>query len=139
RAHVADLVEKQRSAVGLANASGAIACGTGKSSLHMPEELAFEELGGNGRAIDRDERFPAACAVLMQRARDHFLAGARLAGDQHSGIGARGQADQLLHLTHTLAVADEALPALLDRLFRPTRFGLQRLINDALDVLASDR
>jgi len=39
KAHVADLVEKQRAAVGSSNLPGAVRKGAGETPFHMPEEL----------------------------------------------------------------------------------------------------
>jgi hypothetical protein len=106
-------------------APGSIARRPGKGALHIPEKLALEQLRRDGRTIHRDERFIGADAVVMQRARDHFLAGAGFASDEERGIGDRRQADQFLHPAHTLAAADKSLAARLGRLFRRARPGPQ--------------
>ncbi len=48
----------------------------------MAEQLGLEQLVGQRAAVDRDEG-PAASARAVRMAREHLLAGARLAGDQH--------------------------------------------------------
>src|SRR5437899_1601250 len=63
--HVADLVEKQRSALGLPKGSCPVVRRAGEGSPHMAEELALDELGRNGGAVDGDERLAAAMAVVV--------------------------------------------------------------------------
>ncbi|KAL0572099.1 hypothetical protein ABG067_009295, partial [Albugo candida] len=48
----------------------------------MPEDLGFEHVGGDARAVDDDEA-TAAPRRVMDRARHSFLARAPLATDQH--------------------------------------------------------
>jgi len=56
----------------------------------MPEQLAFNQLVRKRAAIDRDELAPTSVAVLVDRARDEFLACAGLAGNQNrSGYASR--------------------------------------------------
>jgi hypothetical protein len=43
---------------------------------------------GDGRAVDRDEGLARARTGTMDEPRQHFLAGAGLADDQHRAIGA---------------------------------------------------
>src|SRR6185437_11969643 len=62
-AHVADLIEKQRAAFGDLEAAFAGRDGAGEGALLVTEELRLEELGGNGAAVDGDERPVAARAA----------------------------------------------------------------------------
>ena len=58
--HVADLIEKQRSALGFSK--GPVrSLWRREGALHMAEQLAFHELGRDGSAVDGDER---ACAAM---------------------------------------------------------------------------
>jgi hypothetical protein len=50
----------------------------------VAKQFALEQRLGNRRAIHRDERFIRAVAVLVNRARHQFLAGAGLAANQHA-------------------------------------------------------
>jgi hypothetical protein len=52
---LADLVEKQRPAVGLDEKPAARAVGAGKGALGVAEELALQELLGDRAAVDRQE------------------------------------------------------------------------------------
>ena len=55
-AHVADLVEEQRAAVGLLELPGAIGDRAGERALHVAEQLALDQLARNRRAVHLDER-----------------------------------------------------------------------------------
>ncbi|MNZ41946.1 hypothetical protein D3C78_595080 [compost metagenome] len=74
----------------------------------MTEQFAFKQLGRNGPAIDRHERRFAALGVVMQVARNHFLAGAGLAEDQHAGVGVGHLLHHLPHLLDRTAGAHQA-------------------------------
>jgi hypothetical protein len=57
----------------------------------MSEQLAFNQLVRKRSAVDRDELALTAIAVLVDRARDKFLACAGLACNQNrSGYSSRG-------------------------------------------------
>ena len=53
----------------------------------MTEELAFDQAGGQRRAVDADERTVATRAALVDGAREEFLAGAGFAEQKHGAIG----------------------------------------------------
>ena len=61
--------------------------GAGEGALFVPEQLALQELRGDGPAVDRDERAVAALGMIVQVARHHLLAGPGLAGDEDFGVG----------------------------------------------------
>ena len=81
--HVADLVQKQRSALGLLEAPAALLLRAGKSPALVTEQLRLEQVLGHRSRIDGDERARCARTVAVQRARHQFLAGPGLASDQH--------------------------------------------------------
>ena len=60
QAHVADLVEKQRSLVRLLELPGAVGNRSREGSLHVPEELALDQLTRDRGAIHLDERLGGA-------------------------------------------------------------------------------
>ena len=89
RHHLGDLVEEQRAAMRQLEAALSALDRAGERALLVPEDLALEERLGNRRAVDRHERLSRALTELVDRLRDHLLAGARLAADQHRrGVGA---------------------------------------------------
>ena len=111
RAHRPDFVEKQRALVRLLEASLTVADGAGERAAHVAEELGLEQRLGNRAAVQRDEPVHAPRAVVMNRARDDFLAGAGLAGDQDRAVGRRDGLEQLEQPLHRPALADDAFEA----------------------------
>jgi hypothetical protein len=105
--HVADLVEEKRAAVRIFEAPALLADGAGERAFFMAEQLGFEKVAGNGTAIDRDIGLGCAVAFKMDGASDHFLAAARRAGDDHRSRARRDLADEVAHLDHRAADADE--------------------------------
>ncbi|EWS52847.1 hypothetical protein X551_04363 [Methylibium sp. T29] len=93
----ADLVEEQRAAVGALEAAGPVAHGAGVGALLHPEQLGLHQLFGDGRAVDGDEGPGRARADAVQAARQHLLAHAALALEQHGGLGVGGAADHVAH------------------------------------------
>ena len=79
---LADLVEQQRPSVGLPRHAGVIAQGPREGAAPVAEQLGLEQLGRQRGAVDAHERPGGARPALVQRAREHLLAGACLAGDQ---------------------------------------------------------
>src|SRR2546429_9443466 len=62
-------------------------------SLFVAEKLGFNQLGGNGRAIQGDERMGAARRLFVNGARDKFFPGARLAQDANARFAGRDARD----------------------------------------------
>ena len=79
----------------------------------MAEQLGFQEILGQGRAIDRDKRREAPPAVEMKRARDQFLAGAALAQHQYGAVAIRHPLHQAKHLLHGGGPAHNLIEAVL--------------------------
>jgi hypothetical protein len=55
----------------------------------VTEQRGLEHVVGDRRTVDRDERLAGAMRLLVDVARQHFLAGTGLAGNQHRGVAAR--------------------------------------------------
>src|SRR5689334_21253466 len=89
------LIEKQRAAIGQLEAPDAPLAGAGECALHMPEQLALHEPGGNSAAVELDHRAVPSRALLVYGARDQFLAGSCFAVDQHGGVGRCDECDFL--------------------------------------------
>src|SRR6056297_3317075 len=81
--HLADLIEKQGSAISLTKQSGPGPLGARKSARRMAEELAFEQIGRHAGAVDRQKGFARALAFGMEGAGYQVFAGTGLAADQH--------------------------------------------------------
>src|SRR5690606_29100975 len=81
---LADLVQEDGAAVGELEAAYTVPMRAGERALHVPEELALEQLVGDRRAVDLHEGPVAARAARMDHVRDELLADARLTLDQHA-------------------------------------------------------
>ncbi|MNN13033.1 hypothetical protein D3C81_1260500 [compost metagenome] len=105
--HALDLVEEQGAAVGMFQLADALALGAGERAALMTEQLAFEQLLGDRRAVEGDEGLAGPWPEVVQAARDQFLAAAGFAADQHvdrrrrqiqhlpaQGLQGRGDAEQ---------------------------------------------
>ena len=106
-AHVADLVEEQRAAVGLLEAADALAIGAGEGALLVTEQLGFEQVLLQRRAVHLDEVARRPQRVVMDRAGDQLLAGAGFAANQHGRIALGHLADHVEDAAERLAAADD--------------------------------
>ena len=68
---------------------GPVGGGAGEGASHVAEQLALEQLLGNGGAIDGGEVLLGPRAHPVDGAGQDFLAGPALAGDEHRGVVAR--------------------------------------------------
>ena len=73
----------------------------------MAEQFTFEQIFRDRRTVQSDERTigPARCA--MQMPRHHFLAGARLAGDQYRRSRPRDPIGELQDIKHSPILHNE--------------------------------
>ena len=92
---LADLVQEQRAAVGQLEAALVLANRARERALLVPEQLAFDEAGRDGRAVDLHQQPLAPRAGLVDRPRDQLLAGSGLARDEDGGVGRRDHGDAL--------------------------------------------
>ena len=99
----------------LASSKRPIRCadGAGEGPLLVPEQLALEQPGRNGGAIQFHERAFAARAQLVDRARHELLARSGFAGDEHRGIGRRHRLDFAQHAGERAASPDDLLELVL--------------------------
>ena len=109
--HFGQLVQEQRAAVGRLEQAGLVAVGAGERALPVAEHLGFEQRLRQRGAVDRHHLLLDAAAVRVDELRDHFLAGARFAGDEHRGVGRGDLAGQLDRLAEERRDADERSPA----------------------------
>ena len=87
QAHLADLVEEQHAAGGQLDLARLGLLRAREGATLVAEELGLEQLLGERRAVQRDERAALARGGLVDEARDDLLAGAGLAADQDGRIG----------------------------------------------------
>ena len=107
RRHVADFIHEDGSAVGLLELADAAAVGAGERAALVAEKLAFQQRLGNRRAVDGQQRGPAAAAVLVNGPGNHLLARSALAQNQHGHVLRGDPADRLVQLLHGRRVADQ--------------------------------
>src|SRR5260370_39650095 len=81
--HFANLIEKNRSALGELKAAGASLESAGEGALFMTEDFAFDQGLWNGGAIDGYERTVTARAQFVDGARHELFACAAGARDEH--------------------------------------------------------
>ena len=104
---IADLVQKQRSALGRLHSPRAVSLRICEATLAMAEEFAFEKRFRHGAEVDGDERLLRPARLAMDLARDEFLAGAVLAEDQDIGIGGCRPRDERQHALHRRRIAEQ--------------------------------
>ena len=107
--HFGNFVEQQRAAVGLLELAGLGRLRAGEGALLVAEQCRFQQVVGNRRAVDGDERPLGARRLVVDVAGEHFLAGTRFAGQQHRGIGPRHARGQQQHLAGPRVGRDHAL------------------------------
>ncbi len=110
--HLPDLVEEEGAAVSQLEFADPLGHGAGEGAALVAEELALQQVLGDGGAVDGDEELLGARAVLVDGAGDELLAGAALAGDEDGGVGRRDLPDGLVDALHGGRGADDGLVAL---------------------------
>ena len=83
--------------------------GARERALRVAEQLRLGERLGNGRRVEGDEPLIRARAVVVDRPRDQFLAGAGLALNQHGAVHRRHELQALEHRLHRGALADDVV------------------------------
>ena len=89
----ADLIEKQRAAIGQFELATARAGRAGEGAAHVAEQLAFHQRLGQGGAVEADQRLVPTVGLLVNRLGDQFLAYARFAADQYGKLTFGDQID----------------------------------------------
>jgi len=103
-----NFIEKQRAAAGVIKQALAARRGAGKSAFDMTEQFGLDQLFGDRRAVDGNERPLGAQAHAVQGACGELLAGARFAMDQHGRRRRRDALDAGADITDRGRVADHA-------------------------------
>ncbi|MCY1351773.1 hypothetical protein D9M69_380490 [compost metagenome] len=124
--HLGNLVEQNGAAVGQLELARLGGDGTGEGALLVAEQGSLEHVVGNRRTVDGDERIIGARRLLVNVARQHFLAGAGLAGDQHGGIAARHPCRQFEQLPASRFVRHRTVAVDRQAALRVTRHQLQQ-------------
>ena len=111
RVQVADFVQKQRASVGQFEFSAARRRGSGERAFFVAEQLALDQLRGNRRAVDFDERAGGERTFRVDVRGQQFLSRARFAVQQHARIAARGHGGLFQHSLERGACSDHARAA----------------------------
>jgi hypothetical protein len=104
---VADFIEEDGAAVGQLEAANPVGHGPGESPLAVTEELAFNQILGNGRTVDGHKIATAPLRLLMQGSRHQLFAGATFASNHDGGRRIGHPCDHGPHCQSGLALADE--------------------------------
>ena len=141
KAHVADLVQKKRSSIGLLELPALHGGGPSERPLFVPEQLALDQRLGNRGAVDGDEGPLGPRAAQMHGSCNQFLTRPVLPSDEYPAVRRPGRLDQLPQLLHGRRLSDQLeLPLhggpqrlvlllqsmLLERMFHPQRDVFQR-------------
>ncbi len=89
----------------------------------MAEQLALDQVVGDGRAVHRDERPRRAVAVPKNAPRDELLARAALARDHDGDVAGGDLPDRLEHFLHRRGTANNALLVVVGVQARPVVAG----------------
>ena len=82
-----DFIKEQSAAVGSFNQADLARVRVGEGAFLEAEQLTLNQVGGQCRAVDLDERRLGAGAALVAGARHEFLAGASFTQHQNRGSG----------------------------------------------------
>ncbi len=81
-----DFVEEEGAGLGQFDEAGAAAGGAGEGAGFVAEEFVFDQVVGDGAAVDGDEGFVGAGAEVVDGAGEDLLAGAGFTGDEDAGV-----------------------------------------------------
>ncbi len=80
-----------------------------KAPRTCPKSSDSSSVSGNRGAVHLDQRHLALCAVIVNRARDHFLAGAGFPSDEDGALRLRDDSRGADDLLHAPVLADDAV------------------------------
>lgn len=96
----ADLIEEQRAAAGAFEDAVAAGNGAGEGAAFVTEELAFDESGREGGAVDREERPAGAAAVDVDAAGDGLLGDSAFTKEEIVDSGGRDLGEKRQNVQH---------------------------------------
>ena len=134
RRHLADLVEQQRAPLGHLEEAFLVQRRARERALLVAEELRLDQIFGDRRAVDLDERPLRPLAVVVDGVGDQFLARAVLALDEDVRLARRDALDELEQILHLLALADDVVEPvpIVQPLFQLLVLVEERLLLDGL-------
>ena len=104
---LANLVEEHCAAVGSLDGTLARGAGAGEGTTGMSEELALEQIVGEGRAVHDDVRSRSSRRCFVNRTTDDLFARTGLTADEDGDVGPRDARERGKELTHRVALAEE--------------------------------
>src|ERR1700678_2060928 len=113
--NVSHFVQKQGSLMGHFEAPNLLRDRSGEGAPLVTEQFTFQEIKGNSRAIQLDERTSASRAYIVNGMGDEFLACASFALNQNRGVGGRNRANQVQRFDQSRAAPDDSVKFLLLR------------------------
>ena len=120
---ISDLVEEQRAALRHLDLAGHATISARERPALVTEQLAFHELHGQRRAIDRDERARLARRVDMDRPGKEAFSRTGLAAEEHRRIGLRRERHALIDRAQLVAPSHDAIERPSQREPRARRLG----------------
>ncbi len=108
-----DLVQEQRTVVGLLEQPGPVDVGAGESAFDVSEKLGLQQVLRDGATVDRHEGPRGSRARPVDQARDELLARPALARDQHRRGVLGHLGSELDGLPHPGALGDDLGEALV--------------------------
>src|SRR6266404_4857210 len=111
KAHIPDLIEEKRAAMGRLEKALPVFVSAGESSLHVTEQFRLQQSLWERTAVNGDEGSLGPNAILMNGAGHQFFAGPALSGDENA---ARLRSNGLNHVedgAHVRALPDDVVQA----------------------------
>ena len=87
--HFGDFIEQQSAALSLFKLTGMGISRASEGSAFVAEQQRFEHVLWDGCAVDCDKLAGMTGGTVVDKASQHFFAGARFARDHHRAIGDR--------------------------------------------------
>ena len=112
---IANLVDEERPAVGLLEEPRQRRDGPGEGAALVPEERRLQQVRGDGRAVEDDERSGRARPRLVQRLGEDLLAGPGLALDDDGDVGRGDAIDERIEAPDLVARSHERRRSASDR------------------------
>ncbi len=143
---LADLIEKERAAVGFLEFAGTFIDSARERPLFMAEQNAFDQIFWDRTAVDGDEGAADAIALALNSASNELFADAAFAFDQNRNVRCGGALAERDHALHGFAAKNEiaegqgAVGGLFDtRDFVRQRLDFQRALDRNFEPLRGSR
>ena len=109
KAHIADLIEEKRAAMGRLEQALAVFVSAGESSLHVTEQFRLQESLWERAAVNGDEGSLGPNAVLVNGAGHQFFAGPALPGDENAARLRRNGLNHVEDSAHVRTLSDDVV------------------------------